>query len=41
MAPQNEQNKISATVSTEFGKGSARRARREGQVPAVLYGHKT
>ena len=41
MAPQNEQNKISATVRTEFGKGSARRARREGQVPAVLYGHKT
>ena len=41
MAPQNEQNKISATVRTEFGKGSARRARRDGQVPAVLYGHKT
>lgn len=41
MAPQNEQNKISATVRTEFGKGSARRARRAGQVPAVLYGHKT
>ena len=41
MAPQNEQNKISAVVRTEFGKGSARRARREGQVPAVLYGHKT
>ena len=40
MAPQNEQNKISAVVRTEFGKGSARRARREGQVPAVLYGHK-
>ena len=41
MAPQNEQNKISATVRIEFGKGYARRARREGQVPAVLYGHKT
>ncbi len=41
MANQNEQNKISAAVRTEFGKGSARRARREGQVPAVLYGHKT
>lgn len=41
MAPQNEQNKITAAVRSEFGKGSARRARREGQVPAVLYGHKT
>lgn len=41
MANQNEQNKISAAVRTEFGKGSARRARREGLVPAVLYGHKT
>ena len=35
------ENKITAAVRTEFGKGSARRARREGQVPAVLYGHKT
>lgn len=35
------ENKIAAAVRTEFGKGSARRARREGQVPAVLYGHKT
>ena len=35
------QNELTATVRTEFGKGSARRARREGQVPAVLYGHKT
>lgn len=34
-------NKLKAAVRTEFGKGSARRARREGQVPAVLYGHKT
>ena len=41
MSAQNEQNKIAAAVRTEFGKGSARRARREGQVPAVLYGHKT
>lgn len=35
------ENKIVAGIRTEFGKGSARRARREGQVPAVLYGHKT
>ncbi|NLD84684.1 MAG: 50S ribosomal protein L25/general stress protein Ctc [Actinomycetales bacterium] len=35
------ENKLTAAVRTEFGKGSARRARREGQVPAVLYGHKT
>ncbi|EID74769.1 50S ribosomal protein L25/general stress protein Ctc [Rhodococcus opacus RKJ300 = JCM 13270] len=26
-------------MRTEFGKGAARRARRDGQVPAVLYGH--
>lgn len=32
-------NKIKGTVRTEVGKGSARRARREGLVPAVLYGH--
>lgn len=32
---------INATVRTEFGKGAARRARRAGQVPAVLYGHGT
>lgn len=35
------ENKITATVRTEFGKGASRRARREGQVPAVLYGHNT
>ena len=33
--------KIAATVRDEFGKGAARRSRREGQVPAVLYGHGT
>ena len=33
--------KIVAEVRTEFGKGAARRARRDGQVPAVLYGHGT
>ncbi|MEU3192289.1 50S ribosomal protein L25/general stress protein Ctc [Streptomyces sp. NPDC006992] len=30
---------ISATVRSEFGKGSARRLRREEKVPAVIYGH--
>ena len=31
--------KISADTRTEFGKGGARRTRRAGKVPAVLYGH--
>ncbi|MER7398231.1 50S ribosomal protein L25/general stress protein Ctc [Streptomyces sp. NPDC000151] len=31
--------KISAELRTEFGKGSARRLRREDKVPAVIYGH--
>ena len=31
--------KISAELRTEFGKGGARRTRRAGLVPAVLYGH--
>jgi large subunit ribosomal protein L25 len=30
---------IAATPRTEFGKGPARRERRAGRVPAVLYGH--
>jgi large subunit ribosomal protein L25 len=33
--------KIAAESREEFGKGAARRARREGKVPAVLYGHGT
>ncbi|WP_409484914.1 50S ribosomal protein L25/general stress protein Ctc [Arsenicicoccus dermatophilus] len=33
--------KLSAETRTEFGKGAARRTRREGKVPAVLYGHGT
>lgn len=33
--------KLSAAVRTETGKGASRRARREGKVPAVLYGHGT
>jgi large subunit ribosomal protein L25 len=32
-------NKIAAVTRTEFGKGASRRARRDGLVPAVLYGH--
>ncbi|SUA73340.1 General stress protein CTC [Nocardia otitidiscaviarum] len=32
-------NLLEATVRTEFGKGAARRTRRDGNVPAVLYGH--
>ncbi|KAB2807149.1 50S ribosomal protein L25/general stress protein Ctc [Pimelobacter simplex] len=31
--------KIKAEVRTEFGKGAARRIRREHKVPAVVYGH--
>jgi large subunit ribosomal protein L25 len=33
--------KIAAETRHEFGKGAARRSRREGLVPAVLYGHGT
>lgn len=39
MAPQTP--KLSVATRTEKGKGAARRARREGKVPAVLYGHGT
>ena len=31
--------KITAETRTEFGKGAARRIRREDKVPAVIYGH--
>lgn len=31
--------KLAAEARTEFGKGAARRARRAGKIPAVLYGH--
>ncbi|GGK48956.1 50S ribosomal protein L25/general stress protein Ctc [Nocardia camponoti] len=34
-------NLIEATPRTEFGKGAARRTRRDGNVPAVLYGHQS
>ncbi|KKC04564.1 50S ribosomal protein L25/general stress protein Ctc [Mycobacterium nebraskense] len=32
-------NQLTATVRTETGKGASRRARRDGKIPAVLYGH--
>lgn len=32
-------DKIKAELRTEFGKGAARRIRREHKVPAVIYGH--
>ena len=32
-------NKLSVIVRTKTGKGASRRARREGLVPVVLYGH--
>ena len=32
-------NKLSVAVRTRTGKGASRQARREGKVPAVLYGH--
>ncbi|MDQ2813794.1 MAG: 50S ribosomal protein L25/general stress protein Ctc [Actinomycetota bacterium] len=33
--------KIAAETREDFGKGASRRTRREGRVPAVLYGHGT
>jgi large subunit ribosomal protein L25 len=35
------ETKLQAESRTEFGKGAARRIRREDKVPAVLYGHGT
>ncbi len=32
-------NQLRVTVRTETGKGASRRARRDGMIPAVLYGH--
>jgi large subunit ribosomal protein L25 len=34
-------NNLTASVRTRTGKGASRRARREGKIPAVLYGHGT
>ncbi|WP_326545479.1 50S ribosomal protein L25/general stress protein Ctc [Mycolicibacterium sp. ND9-15] len=36
---KNAPNNLTAEVRTETGKGASRRARRNGKVPAVLYGH--
>jgi large subunit ribosomal protein L25 len=33
------ENKLTASVRQETGKGASRRARRAGEIPAVLYGH--
>jgi large subunit ribosomal protein L25 len=38
-AAARKENKLTAWVRTETGKGASRRARREGRVPAVMYGH--
>ena len=35
------ESKIQAEARTQFGKGAARRIRRDSKVPAVLYGHGT
>src|SRR3984885_4902360 len=32
-------NELTASVRTQTGKGASRRARREGRIPVVLYGH--
>ena len=32
-------NQLSVSVRTQTGKGASRRARRDGRIPAVLYGH--
>jgi large subunit ribosomal protein L25 len=39
MSPAMSEVRIVAEPRTEFGKGGARRTRRAGKVPAVLYGH--
>lgn len=39
MAKGASTNKLSVEVRTRTGKGASRAARREGKVPAVLYGH--
>ncbi|MCG7597339.1 50S ribosomal protein L25/general stress protein Ctc [Mycobacterium sp. PSTR-4-N] len=38
---KNAPNNLTAAVRTTTGKGASRRARREGRVPVVLYGHGT
>ncbi len=34
-----DQNSIVVETRSEFGKGAARRIRRQGKIPAVMYGH--
>lgn len=41
MAKNSAPNKLTASVRTRTGKGASRQARRDGKVPAVLYGHGT
>ncbi|MDV3129040.1 50S ribosomal protein L25/general stress protein Ctc [Mycobacterium sp. 21AC1] len=41
MAKNSAPNKLTAAVRTRTGKGASRQARRDGKVPAVLYGHGT
>ncbi|GAA2249418.1 50S ribosomal protein L25/general stress protein Ctc [Herbiconiux moechotypicola] len=36
-----DDNKVSAEIRTEFGKGAARRIRAAKKIPAVIYGHGT
>jgi large subunit ribosomal protein L25 len=36
---KNPVNKLTATPRGQTGKGASRRARREGRIPAVMYGH--
>ena len=40
-SPAVSEVRIAAEPRTEFGKGGARRTRRAGKIPAVLYGHGT
>jgi large subunit ribosomal protein L25 len=39
MAKKSAVNQLAVTVRSETGKGASRRARRDGKIPAVLYGH--
>src|SRR5246127_4409269 len=38
-AAASQVNQLSVSVRTQTGKGASRRARRDGKIPAVLYGH--
>ena len=41
MAKNSAPNKLTAAVRTRTGKGASRQARRDGNIPTVLYGHGT